>query len=423
MLGGTRNPFIFDRAVPSAGARAKCRFLLVVWGAALTQAVAQTWTQTSAPSGNWINVGASADGTRITAVAMLQSPSCTSTNGGVSWSTNSLHIYGNCVACSADGDTQVAVGIDYDYPPGIYISTNAGAGWSLVTNMPWQGGLVTSQRWDWRSVACSADGSLIAAGAITEDGPGEMFVSTNSGSSWTLASAPGGLALASSADGRKLAAGAYSDLYTSTNSGLDWTKMTGPTGFWWWVASSADGTRLAGAVATNANLDIRRIYMSTNAGNTWTMSELPAARWSAVSCSADGSKLAAAAYGGGIYTSVDGGGTWASNSVPVADWTSVVSSADGDRLFALSLEGGIWTAQLAPAPVLNIASRDTNLVLSWTVPSTALVLQQSLDPTFMAWATPSNASALNLTNLQNELFLPFSPTNTFFRLASPQPGR
>jgi len=57
-------------------------------------------------------------------------------------------------------------------------------------------------------------------------------------------------------------------------------------------------------------------------------------------------------------------------------------------------------------------------LLSWLVPSTNFVLQQKPDLTTTGWEILTNAPALNLTNLQDEVTL--SPTNNsgFFRLIS-----
>jgi hypothetical protein len=65
---------------------------------------------------------------------------------------------------------------------------------------------------------------------------------------------------------------------------------------------------------------------------------------------------------------------------------------------------------------LNLSISSSNLAISWTIPSTNFVLQQS--PELISWADVTNAPALNLTNLNNELSL--SPTNSsgFFRLMS-----
>jgi hypothetical protein len=51
------------------------------------------------------------------------------------------------------------------------------------------------------------------------------------------------------------------------------------------------------------------------------------------------------------------------------------------------------------------------------VPSTNFVLQQSAD--LISWADLTNAPALNLTNLQNQVTLPPSNGSGFYRLKTP----
>jgi hypothetical protein len=84
--------------------------------------------------------------------------------------------------------------------------------------------------------------------------------------------------------------------------------------------------------------------------------------------------------------------------------------------FAIKSATQIWTSQAMPTPRLNIAPTNSNLKLSWIVPSTNFVLQQSLD--LSSWTNVTDAPALNLTNLQDEVIQ--SPTNGsgFYRLES-----
>jgi hypothetical protein len=84
------------------------------------------------------------------------------------------------------------------------------------------------------------------------------------------------------------------EIYTSTNSGTTWSLTTAPGNPWSSVASSADGVKL---VATCGS-----IYTSTDAGATWTSNGAPAMNWSSVASSVDGGKLVAVANGGGIWT-------------------------------------------------------------------------------------------------------------------------
>ena len=63
---------------------------------------------------------------------------------------------------------------------------------------------------------------------------------------WTPTSAPteGWRAVASSADGSRLMAVRNGDIYVSTNAGSTWTSTTAPAWNWFSAASSADGKKL-----------------------------------------------------------------------------------------------------------------------------------------------------------------------------------
>jgi hypothetical protein len=123
---------------------------------------------------------------------------------------------------------------------------------------------------------------------------------------------------------------------------------------------------------------------------------------------------------GPIYTSTNMGVDWTSNNAPLEHWSAMADSADGNKMVALTSQSpsaGIFTAQTAATPRLNIASgNNDNLAFSWIVPSTNFVLQQNVDLTTTNWMTLTNAPTLNLTNLQDEVFLPGTNTSDFFRL-------
>jgi hypothetical protein len=70
-----------------------------------------------------------------------------------------------------------------------------------------------------------------------------------------------------------------------------------------------------------------------------------------------------------------------------------------------------------PTPRLNIAPSGLIEKLSWTLPSTNFVLQQSAD--LHHWASLPNSPNLNLLTLQNEVMV--TPTNgrSFYRLKTP----
>ena len=229
--------------------------------------------------------------------------------------------------------------------------------------------------------------------------------------------------VASSADGRKLVAvagtvynlpgffNATNAIYTSTNSGITWMQTSAPSNDWVAVASSADGKRLV-AVDQLPN----SIWTSPDSGITWISNSVPHDGWYSVASSADGIRLLAG--GEHIYISINSGMDWSSDNAPAkTTWLSVASSADGNKLVGGLFAGGIYISQATPSPELNISAINKNHSLSWLIPSTNFVLQQSFNLAF--WSDVTNIPVLNLTNLQNEVALPLSDSGGFYRLKAP----
>ena len=169
-------------------------------------------------------------------------------------------------------------------------------------------------------------------------------------------------------------------IYASTNSGASWIKTGASSNQWYCIASSADGTKLVAGASDIGFSTPAFIYTSTNSGATWQSNNVPIAIWLSVASSADGRELAAVCNGG-IYTSTNSGATWQTNNSPFDSWHSVTSSADGNELFATAFQsmGGIWAFQTTSTPSMNITQANGNFVLSWIVPSTNFVMQQSSD--------------------------------------------
>lgn len=366
---------------------------------------AQTWAPTSAPSNYWQCVASSADGTLLVAGA---NPGgiYISTNSGTTWqSSGAPSQRWFALASSFDGKKLIA-GVSGGF---IYTSTNSGITWTHNTNAP---------NADWRGIASSADGERLAAAAWN----GRIYTSTNSGATWITNAAPiaAWAPMASSADGNTLAVGiipsSHPFVYSSTNAGISWVSNGLPF-YCEGVAASADGVKLVASVLGGG------IYASTNSGNTWALTGAPDLSWRSVASSADGSGLIAVAnYGssGQIYTSTDSGVTWVSNNVASQAWNSAAVSADGCKAVAVAANvgfstGPVYTAQTTPVPQLNPAMSNNNLILSWTLPSTNFVAQQSSD--LSSWTDLTNTPALNFINLQEQLTL--VPVNcSFFRLVS-----
>lgn len=342
--------------------------------------------------------------------------------GNFSSFANSFWLQGNVsaaswdsIAASADGTKMVAAAS----LSGIFVSTDSGATWTATA---------ASASFAWRSVASSADGSKLAAVV-----PGKGIY-TNSGTSWTITSAPASsnwISIASSADGSRLVAAIDGGgIYTSTNSGATWTNHTsGLPGNspWISVASSANGSNLVAAVDTGG------IYTSSNSGTTWAQqtSGLPSnPGWQSVASSADGSKLAAAVFGARIYTSANSGLAWTTSGAPATNWESIASSADGSKLAAVVDGGGIylssnfgatWT-QTNPtngAVWSCIASSADGTKLAATILGGAIYYSQTSLQTATTTGTNGyisgvQGSAVELQYIGNGEFMPVSSVGTIW---------
>ena len=358
------------------------------------------WTaQTNAPSGPWISVASSADGTKLAAV-VNGGRIYTSSDSGASWRAQaaSPSTYWKSLASSADGTKLVAAVSGGQ----IYTSRDSGVTWTPRD----------SNRY-WQSVASAADGAKLVA---VEYG-GQIYTSTNSGVAWTANDSDRGWqSVASSADGTKLVALSNGgQIYTSSDSGVSWgAQAASPSTSWYSVASSADGTKLVAAVSGG------QIYTSTDSGVTWTPRDSNRG-WQSVASSADGTKLVAVEYGGQIYTSTNSGVTWtAQTNAPSTSWYSVASSADGTKLVGVEYNGQIYTSSgitsnLTPGTtyhyqLLGINSAGTTLGadISFT---TAVAAQPAAFTLKGAIQLAGGAFQLTFTNLSGLGFTVFTSTN------------
>jgi hypothetical protein len=250
----------------------------------------------------------------------------TSSDSGQSWLPRDTDRNWVGVASSADGAKLIAAAAN-DY---IYLSTDSGATW--IPQMVLSSG--------WSSVASSADGSVLMMSDVTLSST-RVYVSTNvfffnpilrlTVANMTFKS------MALSADGTKLIAATGGpagggQIYLSSDSGVSWTNFYVGSTFASWssVASSADGSRLLAAESDAVNGTANYIYISGDSGVTWTQQEAPRF-WNSVTCSNDGAKLVAAAKNGQI---------WTSSPVVSSDTTTTLGSAGylvGGRGAALEL--------------------------------------------------------------------------------------
>ena len=376
----------------------KSKYLEIILAIALiavvVSAFATTWTENT--SLNYFgSVGMSADGRIICAVASTSYP-VISTNWGQTWTvtTNVPNVSPDLVAVSADGKIFLPCATNGS---ALLISTNCGNTWLalLATNSGFAG-----------RVACSADGTELLAGIASR-----MFFSTNSGVNWYTSSAPANFSsLASSADARLMVGAANGgSIYFSTNFGANWTSTNLPAHEAdEAVCVSSDGNSVgASGISTGTS------YISSNAGINWRSVNIGGR---SIACSAHGTNWVIA--GTAIYTSIDGGITWQTNFPgPPVNWYGSAVSADGCE-FMIVGTGGIATGYNTPSPQLNIQPADQALNLSWLLPSTNFVLQRNSDLTTTNWTAVSNSPVLNFTNLQQQVRVPSSPNNAFFRLVA-----
>ena len=200
-----------------------------------------------------------------------------STNMGTTWYITSLpNASWYCSAISTTGQ-YILMGISNS---SLYLSTSTGTYWSSVSG-PGN---------NWGSCAMSTNGSIMIAG--NWGGNGSVWVSINTGSTWTqINSIPAGAGtyywgVALSATGSTMLAclggtGTKSNIYLCTDgTGATWTQLSGPAGIsgnglpatvqqWGSVSCSGDGTRMLATICTYLTGASASVYFSSTSGNTW----------------------------------------------------------------------------------------------------------------------------------------------------------
>ncbi|MGB7769309.1 MAG: sialidase family protein [Verrucomicrobiia bacterium] len=206
---------------------------------------------TSATSGNYQDVAASADGTRMYAVGGGFSGVQVSSDAGHTWNNATASFSLSClsVACSANGRIVYAV----TTADAVYKSTDSGATWTQIIPSG-----VTA-------ISCTADGSQYFANVDcsgngtyrAEFTTSSILVSTNSGGSYSV-NVPVPSAnlscLAVSGDCTRLVAGVTNGLlYASANLGATWTSITTSNQVWSGAWMSEDGSKFAATVSTHGS--------------------------------------------------------------------------------------------------------------------------------------------------------------------------
>lgn len=225
----------------------------------------------------------------------------------------------------------------------IYTSTNNGSTWALETN-----GLPTGA--NWTGLASNSDGTRIVA-ISNDNGLYINYTNSNISTVWKhringLPSTNNTYSLATSSDGTKLATcigglttATTGGIYRSIDSGTTWTLTSAPNNVnWTTMSSNFDGTYLAASVYGGS------IYISTDSGTTWTQqnNSVPTtSNWRAIAFNYTGSQLAAASDNGTIYIGTYSSSTWSWTSqlanigIGTATWNGITSNYSGNQLAAV----------------------------------------------------------------------------------------
>jgi hypothetical protein len=359
-----------------------------------------TWEQVN-PNIHFGELGMSADGRIICAVPSGTHP-VISTDSGETWSAlsgnppiGSVNFVGG-MAVSADGANIYATLRSNSVATNwVFVSRDRGTNWTQTSfpSTPQTGNLL---------VACSSNGTNVITAAVG----GPIYYSTNGGSSCYTSSVPVAQwkSVASSASGLRLAAADNSGgIYFSEDLGASWNKTSFPGQSWNSVCVSGDGNWVGAASGTES-------LISSDFGVTWQTNSLSGL---SIACSANGSNWVI--VNGNIFTSTNRGSSWQTN-LASAVWNAGAMSADGDEIVVFGSGQGTWLGRETPQPQLTIQWQNSDVAVSWLLPSTNFVVQQSADLTSQSWTPVSSNPTLNYTNLQEGVTVPMNGSNAFFRL-------
>jgi len=331
---------------------------------------------------NFSSTVSSADGTKLAVVNNANGGIYLSSDSGNTWSlvpdngNNSLsELQTNrwrSITSSSDGNKLASI----VYGGGIYLSSDTGITWSIVPD-DGNNSLSGLQNNIWTFITSSADGTKLAAVATNSydlGNKGGIYLSSNSGNTWSLITDNGNnslsglqtnnwISITSSSDGNKLASivGDGGGIYLSSDSGNTWSlvpdngnnSLSGlQTNSWTSITSSADGNKLAA-------LAVSGIYLSSDSGNTWSQVSDPnqigltTNAWiGGISCSSTGSIILAATSArgkgsGNLYISSDSGNSWSvvpENGLGLQNqnWSGVALNADGNKIISVA-DNNIYT--------------------------------------------------------------------------------
>jgi hypothetical protein len=120
------------------------------------------------------------------------------------------------------------------------------------------------------------------------------------------------------------------------------------------------------------------------------------------------------------YKIAGGGGTSTNGSYSLS---GTIGQVDAGTMSggAYTLAGGFWgifsTVQVPGSPFLSITRSGSNVILSWSAASTGFVLQENPVVNSTNWSNVGLTT--NVVNGTNEVTVPATSGNLFFRLVNP----
>jgi hypothetical protein len=270
---------------------------------------------------------------------------------------------------SASNKTNVAMGSNYAlmcvYGGGVYISSNYGNSWSIITS-------TLSQTANWQCCSMSNSGQYQVVAIYS----GNAYYSIDFGSTWTLStSTPSGslawqsLAMSSNGDSVIALIKNFGVLIAPYNNGRMYENGYGYNDEYTSCAVSASSLSSSGQFAVFASNSLSgqgRIYYSQNSGYYAEYStSFTNVQWRGICISSDGRTAYCAIYTGQIYKSIDFGRTFlVLSSSPTATWVSGSTDSTGQyviyasesTIYYSSNYGSSWTAIATPSASLNWSS-------------------------------------------------------------------
>jgi len=223
---------------------------------------------------------------------------------------------------------------------GVFLSSNSGASWTSTS-----AGLTN------RTVyTLAVSGTNLFAGTAA----GGVFLSTNGGASWTAVNTAltNTSVYALAASGTNLFAGTGGGVFRSTNSGTSWTP----------ASTGLLNTNVRALAVTGTNLFTGTVgggvFLSTNNGASWTSVSTGLTNSDVRSLAVSGTNIFAGTYGSGVFLSSNSGTSWVPTNTGMINTVVYAFAVSGTNLFAGTGDAGIF---LSTNNGTSWAARNTGL--------------------------------------------------------------